>query len=202
MEEISGYYSKDKNVFPSNVSSSSNQMFIEFKSDEWWGSKGFKAKIHVELKYENLSVDACTMQKPCQIHQGHCQSDDECKGILKCGYSNCPAEQEYHQQSRCCYDYCSKWLDMENGTLMSPWFPDYYPGKLRCQTLITVGMTIAGPRTITLEFLHFKVCNKHPVFCKHFFSRSNPILNYTFFSCKKVGPFLSVKMETVQIPHI
>ena len=152
MAEISGYYWKDKHVLPSNVSSSSNQIFIEFKSDEWWGIKGFKAKIHAEFKYKNLSVDACTVKKPCQINHGYCQSDDECKGVLKCGYNNCPVEH----QSRCCYDYCSEWLDMDNGTLMSPWFPNYYPSKFRCQTLITVGMTIAGPRTITLEFLHFK----------------------------------------------
>ena len=156
LEEVSSYYWSDKSVFPSNVSSTSNQMFITFSSDEWWGGNGFKAKIYVELKHENMSVDACTVKNPCHINRGHCQSDDECKGVLKCGYSNCPAEHEYHQQLRCCYDYCSKWLDMDNGTLMSPWFPNYYPGKFRCQTLITVGMTIAGPRTITLEFLHFK----------------------------------------------
>ena len=157
MEEISGLLRKDTNVFPSNVSSSSNQMFIEFKSDEWWGSKGFKAKIHVELKYENLSVDACTVKEPCQINQGHCQSDDECKGYLKCGYDNCPSEQGYFPKSRCCYDYCSQWLDIENGVLTSPWYPDQYPWGFRCNTLIHVGMTIAGPRTITLEFLQFKV---------------------------------------------
>ena len=109
------------------------------------------------LLVANISANACSITNPCSDNQGHCQSDDECKGVLKCGYSNCPAGHEYHQQSRCCYDYCSKWLDMENGTLMSPWFPNYYPREIGCQTLITVGMTIAGPRTITLEFLHFKV---------------------------------------------
>ena len=48
---------------------------------------------------------------------------------------------------------------MDNGTLTSPWYPDYYPHDERCHTLITVGMTVAGPRTITLEFKHFKARN-------------------------------------------
>ena len=77
--------------------------------------------------------------------------------FLRCGHDNCNADFGYSLKSRCCYDYCSKWLNMEYGFLASPWFPDYYPRDFKCQTLITVGMTVAGPRTITLEFLHFKV---------------------------------------------
>ena len=159
LSKVSGIYEDGFTVFPSNISSSSNTLLITFTSDEWYTGKGFKAKIFVESSKDlNLSADDCSVASPCHAQQGHCQSDDECKGDLKCGQNNCPANHGYHQQTRCCYDYCSQWLDMENGTLTSPWYPEtYYPLNMRCHTLITVGMTVAGPRTITLEFLYFKV---------------------------------------------
>ena len=156
LTELSGWYTW--NVFPSNVSSSSNKLLITFTSDEVGGGFGFKAKIYVEpFQNANLSADACSLTNQCNVDQGHCQSDDECKGYLKCGHNNCPAELGHHTKTRCCYDYCSQWLDMENGILTSPWYPNQYPNDLRCHTLITVGMTVAGPRTITLQFLQFKV---------------------------------------------
>ena len=151
---------------PSNISSSSNQLMITFHSDEWYKKHGFNAKIHTDLRHEKLQVDSCTISNPCQKNQGHCQSDEECQGNLKCGNDNCPPESGYHAKDRCCYDYCSQWLDMDNGVITSPWYPYNYPSDLRCDTLITVGMTIAGPRTITLEFRQFKVCsNTKQIFC-------------------------------------
>ena len=157
MTRVSGYYDVGHRVFPSNISSSSNQLLVTFTSDEYHSRRGFKLKIHEELKHGTLSADDCSVENPCDINHGHCQSDDECEGYLKCGHDNCNTDFGYPAKSRCCYDYCSQWL--EYGSLASPWFPDYYPTELRCQTLITVGMIVAGPRTITLEFLHFKVDN-------------------------------------------
>ena len=162
MAEVSGYHSECFiTILPSNISSSSNEMLITFSSDEWYTGQGFRAKIHVDSKHASISADACSMGSPCKENQGHCQSDDECKGYLKCGHNNCPSGLGYHPKARCCYDYCSQWLDMENGVLTSAWYPNRYPSGLTCHTLITVGMTIAGPRTITLEFLHFKVCTSN-----------------------------------------
>ena len=160
MTELSGDYEPGNHVFPSNVSSSSNQLLITFTSDESHTGKGFKIQIYVEPNQNaNLSADACSLTNQCNVDQGHCQSDDECKGYLKCGHNNCPAElgHGHPTKTRCCYDYCSQWLDMENGILTSPWYPKTYPFKLSCHTLIAVGMTVAGPRTITLQFLQFKV---------------------------------------------
>ena len=158
LTELSDRYAPGVHVFPSNVSSLSNELFITFNSDEIGRSKGFRVKINVE-PFQNayLSADACSLTNQCNVDQGHCQSDDECKGYLKCGHNNCPAELGHHTKTRCCYEYCSQWLDMENGILTSPRYPVEYPGGLRCHTLITVGMTVAGPRTITLQFLQFKV---------------------------------------------
>lgn len=161
MTEISGDYHA-YNVLPSIVQSHSNQLRIAFTSDEWSTNAGFIATIKVEeFHNQSLSADDCSIKKPCQSNQGHCQSDDECKGDLKCGNNNCPSEYGYSPNTRCCYRYCSKWLDMENGIITSPRFPEPYPRNLKCSALITVGMTIAGPRTITLEFLHFKVSDNH-----------------------------------------
>ena len=158
LTELSGYYYPHDDVFPSNVSSLSNELLITFTSDEVRRGWGFKVKIYKEpFKNAYLSADACSLTNQCNVDQGHCQSDDECKGYLKCGHNNCPAELGHHSKSRCCYDYCSQWLDMENGILTSPRYPNKYPASLRCHTLITVGMTVAGPRTITLQFLQFKV---------------------------------------------
>ena len=163
MAVVSGVHwtSSDDNTLFSNISSSSNHLLLTFTSDEDLKGAGFLAKIHVEqLNDANLSAHDCTIKSPCKADQGHCQSDDECQDYLKCGNNNCPPEHGYHPKARCCYDYCSKWLDMENGVLTSPLYPNPYPRYVRCHTLITVGMTIAGPRTITLEFLHFKVSIK------------------------------------------
>ena len=164
LTELSGWYQPSWNVMPSNVSSLSNKLLITFTSDEHYRGRGFKLKIYiVPFKNANLSADACSLTNQCNVDQGHCQSDDECKGYLKCGHNNCPAELGQLTKTRCCYDYCSQWLDMENGILTSPWYPKEYPTDFRCQTLITVGRTVAGPRTITLQFLHFKVSKLYTI---------------------------------------
>ena len=165
LTELSGWYYPGWHVFPSNVSSLSNELLVIFNSDETGTDEGFKAKIYIEpFQNANLSADACSLTNQCNVDQGHCQSDYECKGYLKCGHKNCPAELGFHKKTRCCYDYCSQWLDMENGILTSPWYPNWYPSDLRCRTLITVGMTVAGPRTITLQFLQFKVGKLYTIF--------------------------------------
>ena len=173
LAEVSGVYLTGSYVLPSNISSSSNQLLITFTSDELYVSSGFMAKIHIESSLKaNLSADACSMTSPCKDKEGHCQSDDECQGYLKCGHFNCPAGLGYHPKTRCCYDYCSNWLNMEEGYLASPWYPKNHPTDFKCRTLITVGMTVAGPRTITLEFLHFKVSND--AVCEHFYMIISP----------------------------
>lgn len=132
---------------------------------------GFKARIHSEPSVlGNLSAEACSITSPCPENKGHCQSDDECNGDLICGESgNCPLESGLHPKTRCCYDYCSKWLDTRDGFITSPWYPERYPWDFKCNTLITVGMTVAGPRTITLEFMKFKVSVFSEIFaCLHF----------------------------------
>ena len=96
LAEVSGFYWSGFSILPSNISSSSNELLITFTSDEWYVGTGFRAYIHVDIKHDSLVGDACSMTRPCKENQGHCQSDDECKGYLKCGHNNCPDNLGYH----------------------------------------------------------------------------------------------------------
>ena len=141
---------------PSKITSSGNQILISFISDHFGIDPGFRANIHEEPKpHDDPKARDCSIANPCYPEEGHCQSDFECKGYHRCGENNCPSG--YHKTTDCCYDYCGKWLDMDNGTLVSPNYPDKYDNYQVCDWLITVAMTVAGPRTITLEFIKFSV---------------------------------------------
>ena len=141
---------------PSKVISSVNQMVLKFVSDHYATGSGFLANIHKEQKPATDSkARDCSIADPCYPEEGSCQSDFECKGTHRCGENNCPSG--YLKTTDCCYDYCGKWLDMENGTLVSPNYPDKYDNYQECDWLIVVAMTVAGPRTITLEFIKFSV---------------------------------------------
>ena len=141
---------------PSKITSSGNTMLVTFVSDHHRTDPGFLANIREEPKptYDPKARD-CSIANPCDPEEGHCQSDFECTGTHRCGESNCPLG--YLKTTDCCYDYCGKWLDIENGTLFSPNYPDKYDNYQVCDWLIVVAMTVAGPRTITLEFIKFAV---------------------------------------------
>ena len=143
---------------PSKIKSSGNQILVTFVSDHYGIQHGFRASIHEEPKsVDDQKARDCSIANPCDPEEGHCQSDFECKGTHRCGEKNCPFG--YMKTTDCCYDYCMKWLDMENGTLVSPNYPNKYDHYQVCDWLITVAMTVAGPRTITLEFIKFSVSN-------------------------------------------
>ena len=144
---------------PSKIASSGNQILINFVSDHFGTWTGFRANIHEEPKQrEDPKARDCSIANPCKPEEGHCQSDFECKGSHRCGENSCPTE--YLNSTVCCYDYCGKWLDIENGTLVSPNYPDKYDNHQVCDWLVVVAMTVAGPRTITLEFIKFAVSDK------------------------------------------
>ena len=133
-------------------------MLVIFVSDHVGTESGFFAKIKEQQKpVVDPKASDCSIANPCEAEQGHCQSDFECKGTHRCGESNCPSG--YLKTTDCCYDYCGKGLKMENGTLVSPNYPNKYDHNQVCDWLIVVAMTVAGPRTITLEFIKFSVSN-------------------------------------------
>ena len=147
---------------PSKITSSGNQMIVTFVSDHYGSDHRYQmsgiffANIHEKPKpAADPTARDCSIANPCGPEEGHCQSDFECKGTHRCGESNCPSE--YLTTTDCCYDYCGKWLDMGNGTLVSPNYPNKYDNNQVCDWLIAVAMTVAGPRTITLKFIKFSV---------------------------------------------
>ena len=141
---------------PSKIISSGNTLSVSFFSNHFGTRTGFLANISEEPKpAADPKARDCSIANPCDPEEGHCQSDFECQGTHRCGESNCPLG--YLKTTDCCYDYCGKWLDMENGTLVSPNYPNKYDNYQVCDWLIVVAMTVAGPRTITLEFIKFAV---------------------------------------------
>ena len=141
---------------PSKITSSGNQILVTFVSDHHSTDPGFLANIREQPKPSaDPNARNCSIADPCDPEEGHCQSDFECIGTHRCGENNCPLG--YLETTDCCYDYCGKWLDMENGTLVSPNYPNKYDNSQVCDWLIVVAMTVAGPRTITLEFIKFAV---------------------------------------------
>ena len=147
---------------PSKVKSSGNQLLVTFVSDHFGPFDGFVANIHEEpMPAGDPKARNCSIANPCYPEEGHCQSDFECQGSHRCGENNCP--KGYLKTTDCCYDYCGNWLDIEKGTLVSPNYPQKYDNYQDCDWLIMVAMTVAGPRTITLEFIKFAVSIS---FCK------------------------------------
>ena len=122
---------------PSKIKSSGNQMLVIFVSDHVGTESGFFAKIKEQQKpVVDPKASDCSIVNPCEAEQGHCQSDFECKGTHRCGESNCPSG--YLKTTDCCYDYCGKGLNMENGTLVSPNYPNKYDHNQVCNWLIVV----------------------------------------------------------------
>ena len=99
----------------------------------------------------------CSTQYPCDINEGHCTADNQCMGDLICGNDNCLPELGFANGTNCCYGLCHM-VDMKNGFLTSPNYPDSYPNNLGCSDQITV----EEGKVITIEFESFNVCQVLP----------------------------------------
>jgi len=49
-------------------------------------------------------TDCCSASNQCDVGEGDCDSDNDCKGSLKCGTNNCPKGIKFNKYSDCCYD--------------------------------------------------------------------------------------------------
>ena len=65
-------------------------------------SFGFDA--HTDCCYDasNGAEDFCTADKPCDINEGDCDSNDECKSHLFCGSNNCADSLGFLSTVDCC----------------------------------------------------------------------------------------------------
>ena len=65
-------------------------------------SLGFDA--HIDCCYTTTLGDDkfCTIDKPCEINEGDCDSNDECKSHLFCGLNNCQDSLGFSSSLDCC----------------------------------------------------------------------------------------------------
>ena len=96
----------------------------------------------LEIPYQVGQLGFCTSTCPCEIDEGHCQSDDQCLSGLTCGHHNCKPELGFLHGTNCCYNttaYCSEFLSGENGnwTIQTPFDnPNEVVKEVECQWYI------------------------------------------------------------------
>ena len=135
--------------------STGHQMFITFDSDEFNRWAGFHATFQEDTlpSSQHKVIKPCSQAIPCRAGVGQCYSHKQCAGTLKCGKNNCPTELGYDNEHDCCYDYCEQWLDMENGIITSPEYPNPYNNYEECIWTISAEEN----QTVLLQFLDFEV---------------------------------------------
>ena len=134
------------------VESSGHVMFVTFSSMIEVGT-GFFAKIRKTSARDPLAT-FCTVTNPCKANEGHCYHDQQCHKGLLCGLRNCPLDLGYANDTNCCYEPCNDWLDLENGILTSPNYPNSYPANTECS------WTIHAPQhnqIVKVQFVDFGV---------------------------------------------
>ena len=134
------------------IASSGNVMFVTFSSVRFVGT-GFFAKIHKTSTRDPLAT-FCTVTNPCKANEGHCYHDQQCQKGSLCGIRNCPLALGYANDTNCCFEPCNDLLDLENGILTSPNYPNNYPDNTEC------AWTINAPhhsQIVKVQFVDFWV---------------------------------------------
>ena len=49
------------------------------------------------------SFNSCTISNPCEVNEGDCDTDDECKHGLSCGSNNCADSLGFDTEVDCCF---------------------------------------------------------------------------------------------------
>ena len=62
---------------------------------------------HETCRASGSSWSCCTIQSKCKIHEGDCDSDDECEGTLTCGIRNCDVHL-FPENADCCQEQGNK----------------------------------------------------------------------------------------------
>ena len=129
-------------------------MLITFTSLWEWVDKGFFAKIqYVPFEDSDSLATFCTVSNPCKVNEGHCYHNQQCFKGLKCGNNNCPVALGYANDTNCCYEHCNEWLDLDNGILTSPNYPNNYDVHTECTWVINASQG----QILTLLFHDFEV---------------------------------------------
>lgn len=121
---------------PEDIKSSGNKLYVKFVSDGSVQKAGFAATFVKE--YDECATD----EHGC----GHI-----CVNTLGSYKCECKIGYELHSDGRKCEDACGGYIDLANGTIQSPSFPDLYPPNKNC-----VWQIVAPDQyRITLNFTHF-----------------------------------------------
>ena len=140
--------------FNIKVSSTGPQMFITFDSDENGNWVGFHATFQeITFSPQDQVTKPCSQDNSCHEGEGQCYSHQQCSGTLKCGKDNCLTDLGYDNEHDCCYAYCEQWLDMDNGIITSPEYPNPYNNLEECIWTISAEEN----QTVLLNFLNFEV---------------------------------------------
>ena len=89
----------------------------ECKEDHNCGTDNCRSSLGFESFYDccySLEEDFCTIENPCGVDQGDCDSNVECLDGLVCGLNNCPDSLGYDSEVDCCFgtivgddDFCT-----------------------------------------------------------------------------------------------
>ena len=88
---------------------------LDFYSQiEYFWDHGFYISGQIDCCY-SIEDDFCTVENPCGVNQGDCDSNDACLDGLICGLNNCPASLGYDSEFDCCFSGCksSNFLSIE-----------------------------------------------------------------------------------------
>ena len=89
-----------------------------------------------------MSEDLCTIENPCGVDEGDCDSHAACLEGLACGLNNCPKYLGFDSEVDCCY------TPTQLTQLRSRNFPSLYPSNVKETWLLMASMG----STINLQF--------------------------------------------------
>ena len=95
-----------------------------------------------------MSEDKCTIENPCGLYEGDCDSDAACLEDLACGVNNCPQYLGLNSEIDCCYTL------KQITQIKSPNYPSPYPSNIKETWLL---MAYPMGSTINLQFHSFNV---------------------------------------------
>ena len=136
---------------PSNITSCSNQMHVEFVSDNIFTTPGFFANIHIQegncTNAQPGEIGYCTDENPCDVDGGHCESNNQCGNGLYCGFNNCPPELGFQNGTNCCFSralWCGELVTTHNSgwSLQTPNNTlNRHVADIACQYYFNTGIT-------------------------------------------------------------
>ena len=121
---------------PESVRSNSNKLLVKFMSDSSVQKAGFSANFIKEFDECSDSDHGC---------------EHQCVNTLGGYRCECRIGFELHSDGKKCEDACGGVIDVTNGTIVSPSFPDLYPPNKNCIWEIIAPQSFR----ITLNFTHF-----------------------------------------------